>query len=182
VYKRQKEYLEEKYWKDSLNTVEIAKECSCDRKTIEYWMNKFGIERRSISEALKGRKLSEEVRQKMSEGRKGMEFTKEHRRNISEALIGEKSPSWKGGCQRTLRRYSRQAFMEYYELESIPKGIHIHHRNKNRRDMSQENLEPLSKSNHHKLHEMLRKYERLEKQIKVLTLQMRCYVGERQWQ
>ena len=47
--------------------------------------------RRKLSEAAKGRKLSEETRRKMSEAKRKLpERSEEHRRNISEALKGRK--------------------------------------------------------------------------------------------
>lgn len=77
--------------------------------------------RQKISKAKKGKKLSDETCKKMSAARKGKPLSIEHRkklsesnkgrpsfrknqhlsethkRNISKALMGEKSPTWKGG-------------------------------------------------------------------------------------
>ncbi len=62
-----KEKLRELYVLKKLTIIEIGKKFGCDPKTVTYWMDKFGIPRRSLSEALRGRKFTEETRRKMSE-------------------------------------------------------------------------------------------------------------------
>ena len=49
---KQKEYLEDKYWKHNLSIEQIAKEEGVDKGTIFYWMKKLGVKRRTDSEAL----------------------------------------------------------------------------------------------------------------------------------
>jgi len=44
--------------------------------------------RKKMSEAKKGKSLSDDHKRKMSEAHKGKKFTKEHRENISKALMG----------------------------------------------------------------------------------------------
>ena len=46
-----REWLENKYWKEELSINEIAELCGVTYATIWYWLNKFGIPRRSINEA-----------------------------------------------------------------------------------------------------------------------------------
>lgn len=56
--------------------------------------------KRKIGDANRGRKVSEESREKMSKagkGKKKPKFTEEHCRNISKSKSGEKSVFWKGG-------------------------------------------------------------------------------------
>lgn len=48
-----REELERMYWQEKKSTPQIAKELMCDSKTIWSWMVKFGIPRRSFSEASK---------------------------------------------------------------------------------------------------------------------------------
>jgi len=70
--------------------------------------------RKKISKALKGRRLSEEIKRKMSEalkGKKKLPFTKEHKKKISESgkmprpwMRGENSPHWKGGVSELSKR------------------------------------------------------------------------------
>lgn len=52
LYKN-KNWLYHQYIELGKSTPEIAKECKCCKQTILSWLNKFGIERRSISEAWK---------------------------------------------------------------------------------------------------------------------------------
>jgi len=49
-----------------------------------------------VSEAKKGKSLSEEARRKMSEAKKGKSLSEEHKRKISEALKGHKKPDGAG--------------------------------------------------------------------------------------
>ncbi len=100
--KIRKLYDEEKW-----TMLEIAKMLKCDTKTVAYWMDKFGIPRRSLSEALRGRKFTEETRRKMrlasrerwkrpeereknSRAHSGARLSEEHKRKISKSLIGNK--------------------------------------------------------------------------------------------
>lgn len=102
-----KEKLRELYVLRKLSMVEIAKRLKCDNKTVAYWMDKFGIPRRSLSEALRGRKVTEESRRKMrlaakkrwerpeerekaSRAHSGVRLSEEHKQKISKSLIGNK--------------------------------------------------------------------------------------------
>jgi len=49
---RDKKWLSDKYLKEKLSLQQIAKLCNVDHKTIYYWLKKFNIPRRSISEAM----------------------------------------------------------------------------------------------------------------------------------
>jgi len=90
----------------------IASICSCKQRKIRTWMDKFGIERRIQSEAMKGNKngagersvefrkkmsiamegnknnldhkLSEKTKKKISKANKGRKFTEEHKRKLRE--------------------------------------------------------------------------------------------------
>lgn len=68
-------------------TAEIAEDIA------KVWENKeynHSIEtKRKLSEAMKGKKLSEEHKRKLSEVMKGMKFYKEHRKHLSEAMKGK---------------------------------------------------------------------------------------------
>ena len=68
---KDKEWLERKYWEEELSKSEIAKLCNVGYTTIHYWMTKFDISRRSISEALKGIVFSEEHIKNLSKSQKG---------------------------------------------------------------------------------------------------------------
>ena len=53
VQRMDKEFLIKKYWREGLNEPQIAKEVGFCRGTIEYWMNKYNIPRRGLSEIRK---------------------------------------------------------------------------------------------------------------------------------
>jgi len=52
-----KDWLYQKYVIEKLTIREIAKECNCIHTTVQYWLKKFNIPRRSQSEATKGKYL-----------------------------------------------------------------------------------------------------------------------------
>jgi len=66
-----KELLYKMYVIDKLSTYEIAEELHCSAEAIGYWLIKFNIERRTRSQALKGKRHSEEFKKNLSESRKG---------------------------------------------------------------------------------------------------------------
>jgi len=121
---RNRTWLVQKYCDEELSSLEIAKICNCGNRTIFRWLEKFGIETRTISEACKGRvpwnkgkKWPEKVKDKFRKAHVGKILTEEHKENIGKALLGKtfteehkrkmsenhadmsgsKSPMWKGG-------------------------------------------------------------------------------------
>jgi len=69
---RNEEWLRNKYWEEELRQKQIAKLCGIDRKTIQKWMKKLNIPRRSRSGANqgqvswnKGRSVPEETKKKI---------------------------------------------------------------------------------------------------------------------
>ena len=46
-----KNWLEQKYWKERLSTLQIGKLCKTSDDTIAHWMKKYGIKIRTLSEA-----------------------------------------------------------------------------------------------------------------------------------
>jgi len=64
---KDRDWLFDQYWNEEKSTTEIANKCGRSQGCILWWMNKFNISRRSISEGMKGKQ------------------------------IGDKHPNWKGG-------------------------------------------------------------------------------------
>lgn len=62
-----KEWLEQKYTIEKLSLAAIAKEANCSAPTIKNYFKKYNIQTRSISDALKGRKLSKEHSEKVKQ-------------------------------------------------------------------------------------------------------------------
>lgn len=100
-----KKWLYKKYWEEELSMHEIAELAECTLKTIFRWMKKFGIKRRSISEAnklkFKDFKVRQKIKdnhwtkrndadkiekkriQKISEAHKGKKLAKKHKQKLS---------------------------------------------------------------------------------------------------
>jgi len=74
------EFLRNSYIYNKNSTRTIALSLNCDKNIILYWLKKYNIKRRTISEANKGRVSF----------RKGKHLSKSHGNNIRLALIGRK--------------------------------------------------------------------------------------------
>ena len=55
IYKN-KDWLNDQYWNQEKSIREISKKCEVDWETIRYWMKKYNIPRRSLSDSHKGEK------------------------------------------------------------------------------------------------------------------------------
>lgn len=96
------------------------------------------------------------------------------RRTLSEAQTGEKNHEWKNGkSSKNGRTYLRLSgpkiarshlvYCNFYNIEKIPEGYCIHHKDSNPSNDNIENLELISNSEHMKQHEPW-KYTKLHKQ------------------
>ena len=125
---KNKDWLEDQYWNQGKDSVEIGKECGVDDTTIRYNMNKHNIKRRTSGESLKGK------------------------------YSGEKSPNWRGGktrkgdyiivIQKDHPRADKSGrVMEHILVAEKMLGRHllhhhefVHHINMNKLDNRSENL------------------------------------------
>jgi hypothetical protein len=89
-----KEWLFGKYWIEGLNIPEIAKIVGCAKSTVSCAFKKFGIPRRTNSEAKKGHPCSEKTKRKISESERGKKVSKDARGKMSKAKKGEKHPNY----------------------------------------------------------------------------------------
>lgn len=115
--------------------------------------------RRKISEAGKGRILSEKTREKISKahiGKRLSEATKKKIKRSSEPIYklwritrrGEGNPAWKGGSFSFYTRFLKSAC----EVCRGTKNLLVHHKDRNRKNNKEENLATLCKSCHGKEH------------------------------
>lgn len=74
---------------------EIARFYGVGKSTIEYWMKKFDISRRTYRESMVGRVFSEEWKRKISEKHRDMKGKNSPFYGIHQ--YKDKHPSWKGG-------------------------------------------------------------------------------------
>ena len=56
-------WLEAKYHGEKLSSHKIATICTCNQKAIMYWLKKFGIKTRTLSEALREGYLQKTTRE-----------------------------------------------------------------------------------------------------------------------
>lgn len=124
---KEKSWLHDQYIDKEKSTVQIGKICDVAPSSISYWLEKFNINSRSLSESLEGRELSKESKDKISqsvsehleenghpfEGETHREAAKEimsekqfgknnnlygeDRSEFAEQMSGSNNPSWKGG-------------------------------------------------------------------------------------
>lgn len=112
------EYLNQMYQRNGKTIPEIAEITGNTPDKVYYWLRRYGIPRRrrginwigrkhtdeakkKISEAKKGKPLSDIWKKSASFHRLGKKKTTEHRKNIGEAIRGEKHYNWKGGLNLT---------------------------------------------------------------------------------
>jgi len=128
--------------------------------------------RRKISEAKRGmvsvflgKHHSEETKEKLRKARIGKHLSEETKRKISEKAkmkIREKNHNWKGGVKMEdgyrciligKKKYIREHRLIWLRANGeIPKGMIIHHINKNKLDNRIENLQMMTQSKHVILH------------------------------
>lgn len=133
-----------------------------------------------ISKALTGRKLSLETRKKMSLSKKGIPPSPSasfKKGNIpwNKKEIRKRKRNWirVGGIPMLKAPH---IYMEYHNLDKIPKGFVIHHIDENLLNDDITNLRLMRKEDHHFLHNMLDKerynfrsaVKRLKDEIKII--------------
>jgi transposase len=125
-----KEDLEDLYFVDGLSYSEIEKKLNLKRGVIYHWFKKYEIKSRSYSEAGKGRKFTEEHKNKIASSN-SKPHTEERKKNISNAHLGKKiskehkdkirlkllglrvghnHPMWRGGTS-IMRNRLRQSYV-----------------------------------------------------------------------
>jgi hypothetical protein len=133
-----KEDLENLYFVERLSYSQIEKKLNLKRGRIYYWFKKYKIESRTYSEATKGRKFTDEHKEKIaksnskphtkercvniSKSKKGKTvISEEHKEKIRQKFIGlrvgDNHPMWKGGLS-ILRNRLRQTY-EYKNWRNL---------------------------------------------------------------
>lgn len=150
-----KENIINLYVNEKLSLREIADKYNCSDKGIQYLLQKHNVPRRSRSEALKGRVVTEKMR--------------ETARRLGKSQVGPKNPTWKGKINRSngyiavrLPNHpyaSKDGYIMEHRLvmekvlgRYLSPDEDVHHINENKKDNRPENLEVISRSEHSKLH------------------------------
>lgn len=149
------------YTQEHKSTLQISKEMECSVMAIFRRLKAAGIETKSQSEVMKGRKLPDWHRQKIKEGAEKRDQT------------GEKNPHWRGGRSYTksknaiypiIRVNGRYVKEHRYVVEQhlrrkLLRTEEVHHKDENKFNNDISNLVILSKSEHAKLHNADRYYK-----------------------
>lgn len=127
---RDAEWLRSRYWDDGMTYAEMADECDVSVSTIQDWMNKHDIDRRSRAEA---------------------------KRRASSPWVGITSDGYtEVQHQHDGETYSakihRLCAVAWFGIDYANEDIHVHHDSGFGFDNREENLEPKSVSEHHEHH------------------------------
>lgn len=162
-----KEQLEQLYIKEGRSTKEVATFFSCDQTTIQRHLKRKGIQIRSQSEEMTGRKL-----------------TPEHRAKVIQTLrndSGEANPNWKGGKSWRGRSKDAKYTIILIDGKYVPEHRHVaeqylgrklerleevHHLNGIKTDNRIENLIVLTKEWHTRIHMTLKHRRHLSEKTK----------------
>ena len=98
VEKITKNFLYQKYVVERLSTYKIAKMLECSSTTIYYYLRKYNVSTRTISEAQIGRYYSQTTKKKMSENHANVSGKNNPMYGIHR--FGNYNPNWKGGRKK----------------------------------------------------------------------------------
>lgn len=154
------------YVEDKKSMQDISKELGIAVGTVYNHLHKHGIKTRDISEATKGKKLSEEHKKAISKRHKGKIVPKEVRQKISESHkkggVGHKKIRCDGYVSVYFPDHPKSSsdgyVMEHVLVMECLVGRWlkddevVHHKNGNRHDNKKENLQLMTKSEHMSFH------------------------------
>jgi hypothetical protein len=129
---RDPEVLRDLYVDEEMSTIEVADELGTKSGTISKWLDRHDIEARSISEAMT--KYHEKQPVPFSTSYQGYEVWKgmTNRENVSLGV-------------------HRLAAVAWFGLEAVANGL-VHHENEIPWDNREENLQPMSRGEHNRVH------------------------------
>jgi len=130
-----KEKLQELYYNRGLSLYEIAEKLGCSQPTVKNWMDRYDLERRSVSEALSGKRSN--------------------KANYKHPLRdNEQYPCWQASDGKYdvekvyVHRLLAVAEYGFGELE----GKEVHHKNGVKWDNRPSNIAPIDQSSHRRIH------------------------------
>lgn len=130
---RDENRLREMYCDDEMNLYEIVDEFDCDPVTVHNWMERFGIDRRSASES-----------QRLRHGTDAPVSFKWHRQGYPTAYFNRDHTYYEV-------RIHRLAAVAWFGWDAVV-DRHVHHENGVPWDNREENLKPMTPTEHAEIH------------------------------
>jgi hypothetical protein len=151
---RSKENLQELYWGKKMSQGEIAERFGTNRSTIDTWMSKLDVEKRDKSESAKNREMPPGM---VGSGAPEWVYEQQRKKPANLTVDDYGYMRWRvsdGESYRAIGVHRLVAVANGEPLEKVFSGgeYHVHHKNGVPWDNRPENLELMTKSDHHSLH------------------------------
>ena len=162
-----KEEIEELYLNQHYTMKMVADALSMNKSTLMYWMQRYGIQRRSISEARRTAISLGQIKSRKGEKRSPhSQETKEHMRtaalkrwsSVRAGVSKKKNGYLVVTCGENKHKPVHVVIMEEHIGRKLLPNECVHHINHDRSDNRIENLRLMTRSEHSKLHSLERKH------------------------
>ena len=130
---RNRKWLIQKYWVEKLTLKEVAKSCHVNKQTILSWLRKYNIRTRTLSEALIGRKFTEEHKIKLRNSRNYLKGKEHHwwgRKHTEETKRKMSNTKLQYGSLHYYKNIAYRVWEKFWN-QKVPKGYCVHHVDRN---------------------------------------------------
>ncbi len=122
---KDKDWLFYQYFNLKKSSLEIAKECSCDKATVRNWIQKFGGKLRSHSEAQKGNKNHNWKGGRGKNGGYWSVLKKEHPRAFEDGYVYEHILVAEEMLGRPIRKEERIHHINFIKLDNRKENLFV---------------------------------------------------------